>query len=312
MSFDLSKFKPMLAAETEDYDWSKLQYPIYTSPKLDGIRCVTHPTLGPVSRSLKPIPNTHIRTFLANPALKWLDGEICVGPASDPLVFNRSQSGVMSQGGTPDFTYHVFDNFEAAQMCNFGIRYQDARWVVDEAVNHDPTISEHVKLLPQKLIGDYDELLAAEEEAIALGFEGLIIRSPSGKYKFNRSTQREQGMLKLKRFADAEARIIGYEPLMRNENEAFLDERGYQKRGYSKDGKVADDTRIGKFHAIVLTGPFKDVSFSIGSGLNDTDRLQFRASIDSLIGQTFSFKYQAHGSKDAPRTPIWKGLRGVE
>lgn len=304
-AIDLTKFRPNLAAETSDYDWDKLVYPVYVSPKIDGIRCVTHPALGPVSRSLKPIPNRYIRQYLAWPQSKWLDGEIVIGEANAPDVFNKSQSGVMTQDGEPDFTYWVFDNFEAGHRCGFGIRYADAERVILNAPEQT-----RVKLLPHNMVESYDELLFNEELYISQGYEGLMIRSPGGLYKFGRSTLREQGLLKMKRFLDAEAIIVGWEPLLRNNNEAVIDALGLQKRGYSQDGKVADDSRVGKF--IVRGDPmgkWADVTFSVGSGLDDSSRLRYRQEIDSLMGKVISYKYQPHGSKDAPRTPIFKGLR---
>jgi len=54
--------RPMLAVAIKDLD--DLDYPLYVSPKLDGIRCLIHPELGPVSRKFKPIPNDHIRVSL--------------------------------------------------------------------------------------------------------------------------------------------------------------------------------------------------------------------------------------------------------
>lgn len=334
MAIDLSKFRPNLAAQTDDYDWSKLKYPVYVSPKLDGIRCVCHPTLGPVTRTLKPIPNAYIRKVLSKPEFKWLDGEVLIGPINASDVFNRSQSGVMSYGGTPDFTYAVFDNFEAGHMCGFGIRIEDARRVVEYARGNENAVGFPVQLLEHRMVNNYEELVAAEIEALGQGYEGLMVRSPSGKYKFGRSTQREQGLLKMKRFIDDEAEIVGWEPLMRNQNDPMIDALGLQKRGYSKEGKVADDTRVGKF--IVRGVPesrWTGVTFSIGSGLDDDSRVRFREAFrryniepspatylagirdglfnapDNPLGKIVAYKYQAHGSLDAPRSPIWKGLR---
>ena len=313
---DLTKFRPNLAATTDDYDWSKLQYPVLVSPKLDGIRCVTHPTMGPVSRSLKPIKNDEVRTYLANPMLRWLDGELTVGPYNAPDVFSQSQSGVMSVGGNPNWTYWVFDDFEAGHMCGFGIRLEDAMRVVG---THQIASDDynHVRMLPHMRVDNYEELQVAEETALAEGFEGLMIRSLSGKYKFGRSTTREGGLLKMKRFEDDEAQITDWSPLELNTNDPVFDAMGLQKRGYSKEGKVIDDSRVGRFFCRGVEGSrWAGVGFWIGSGLDDDTRRALREAIrsgvDSPIGRKISYKYQAHGSKDAPRTPIWKGFRGDE
>lgn len=309
MSMNLTGFRPNLAAESSDWDFNKLQFPVYVSPKIDGIRCMTHPVLGPSSRSLKPIPNRYISDFLAQPALKWLDGEIVVGPSHAPDVFNRSQSGVMSRDGQPSFTYLVFDNFEAGNMCGFGIRYEDARRVVDKAIA-DLGDTGCIRLLPHTMVYNLEELWDFEAGTVEDGFEGIMIRSPGGKYKCGRSTLREQGLIKVKRFVDDEAQIIGWKPLMRNQNDPVIDALGLQKRGYSKDGKVADLTMAGKFNMLGLTGKWRGIEFDCGSGLDEAQRRDIAANFDTKYkGQMGSYKYQPHGSLDAPRSPIWKGLR---
>ena len=334
-SIDLTKFRPNLAAQTDDYDWGKLRYPVLVSPKLDGIRCVTHPTLGPVSRSLKPIPNRYIRTVLSKPEFRWLDGELVVGAMNAPDVFSKSQSGVMTHDGIVDFTYVVFDNFEAGHMCGFGIRIQDAERVVSAAQAIYPEHSVNIQILQHHRVENYEELLRHEEAAIEYGYEGLMIRSLDGKYKFGRSTQIEGGLLKMKRFEDDEAKIIGWEPLLRNENEAKIDALGLQKRGYSKEGKIVDDSMVGRFRVRGVSGSrWAGVEFWIGSGLDESSRMAFREQLrqdgiqpwpvpymmaytdfknpNNPMGKIISYKYQAHGSQDAPRTPIWKGIRHAE
>lgn len=157
-----------------------------------------------------------------------------------------------------------------------------------------------------------------------------MIRSLSGKYKFGRSTLREGGLIKMKRFTDAEAIVIGWEPLLLNQNDPQIDGLGLQRRGYSKDGKVPDDSRVGKLLVRGTNGQFKGVQFAVGSGFDDPLRIlmreQFRKyNIESgkithnpdtwghdqnvPLGKIITYKYQEHGSKDAPRIPIFKGFR---
>lgn len=324
MAMNLSGFRPMKSATPpQDFDFSTLKYPMWASPKVDGIRCVIHPTMGPVTNTLKPIPNKFIRDTLITLGIPYLDGELVVGDPDNPKSFNQTQSGVMSQDGEPDFTFLVFDNFEAGSMCGYGIRIEDARWVVDRF-----TQPGYVQMLEQRFIGNYEQLLEFESEKLAQGYEGVMLRSLDGKYKFGRSTLIQQGMIKIKRFRDDEAIIIGWEPLERNENDPEIDKLGLQRRGYSKAGKVVDDSRVGRFRVRGVEGSrWAGVEFWIGSGLDDADRTTFRkaigiAEVNKLsqdkaraqvpwypIGHTITFKYQEHGSIDAPRTPIWKGIR---
>ena len=72
-------FEPMLAAKWEDYK-DKIQYPIYSQAKLDGIRCIVTKD-GMFSRNGKPIISApHIidslrNLFVVNPDLIF-DGEL--------------------------------------------------------------------------------------------------------------------------------------------------------------------------------------------------------------------------------------------
>lgn len=314
MTIKLDNFKPNLAASPpEGYDWVNFPWEsgmYLMSPKIDGIRVFCHPTLGPVSRTLKPIPNDYIRTYLSHPYLKWLDGEIVLN-WEDPDAFNKTQSAVMSRDGQPTFEYRVFDHVETGDHCAFGLRLGDAGQAVIRANDAGLTKVHFVNHFP---ILNYEQFDAQEKVYVERGFEGAMIRHKGGKYKMGRSTWKEQGLIKVKRFQDAEGEIIGWEPLERNENEATKDNLGHQVRSSHNAGMVIDDSLLGRFLLHVVTGRFAGVTVSCGSGLSVTQRHEYRLQIDSLIAnhQLVTFKYQDHGSKDAPRMPIFKGFRAKE
>ena len=76
--------KPMLLPrETPDLD--NLQYPVYVTPKLDGIRCLFKGGVA-LSRTLKPIPNKSIQAWAKKHAkiLEGMDGELIVGSPTSP------------------------------------------------------------------------------------------------------------------------------------------------------------------------------------------------------------------------------------
>lgn len=338
MSMNLSGFRPMKSASPEqDFDWASLfdtpGVAYLVSPKYDGWRCVIHPTLGPVSNTLKPIANEYTRNWLTACVSPYLDGELVVNPITHPNQMQMAQSAFSSQGGTPDFRYMVFDNFEAGQMCGFGIRSEDAKTVVthrrNEYLEGNHNHPWRVEIAPQHRVETVDFLLELEEKYLAEGYEGVMVRSLDGKYKFGRSTLKQRGMIKMKRYIDAEAIVQGWAPLLLNQNDPKVDALGLQKRGYSKEGKVADDSRVGTLHCEVLTGRFKGTKFSIGSGFDDSARAAMREAIRTVekggligglyehhsqypIGKIMTFKYQDHGSKDTVRQPIFKSWRSPE
>jgi len=301
-------FKPLLAAAIEtEADYDKLQYPLIASPKIDGIRVLCDPKLGPVTRSLKPIPNKYIREYLSDPMFHYFDGEI-VADRNFGLDcgFNASQSAVMSQAGTPEFSYLVFDSFAMHEMkCPYTTRQQDM-WNQLAKYNHT-----NVYGLETLIINSRVHLDKYEEQMVSQGFEGIMLRNPAGHYKCGRSTLNEGILLKLKRFQDAEAEVIGMEYLERNMNEAFKDERGYQKRSAHQANKIQDMTMMGKLHCRAINGHFAGVEFDIGSGFDEAERREIchMHETGQLVNKVLTFKYQHHGSKNAPRTPIFKAFR---
>src|SRR5260370_36968268 len=181
-------FRPLLAASIDNEEQLKtLSYPMVASPKIDGIRVLCHPTLGPCTRSLKPVRNKYVNSVLSNPLLRWLDGEVVVGPISAIDVFNRS-TAIMAGDGEPPFTYWGFDSF-----LNKDTTYVYRLSNVHEAVGMlGPPGELVVKTLPFLQVHSPLDILRCEEQWLSQGFEGVMLRSPSGRYKFNRSTLKEQ------------------------------------------------------------------------------------------------------------------------
>lgn len=290
------QFKPMLAAAAQDL--TDIVFPVLASPKLDGIRCVIRNGKA-LSRSLKPIPNQFIRAKLESLAnwsgIEGLDGELMV----DDVPFQEVTSAVMSKTAEPpaDWYFGVFDLIDGFEP--FCERLQAAHL----AVAH--TGSTHVRMVDHELIDSLDQLLAYEADCLAEGFEGVMLRDPEGRYKYGRSTVREGGLLKLKRFLDDEARIIGTVEQWHNENEAFTGELGQTKRSSAKAGKVAAGTL-----GALLVEHETFGKFEIGTGFTMAQRDELWQT--QPIGQLVKFKYQPVGVKDKPRCPVFLGMRHEE
>jgi DNA ligase-1 len=129
-----------------------------------------------------------------------------------------------------------------------------------------------------------------------------MLRDPNSLYKQGRHTLKSQALMKLKKFFDDEAVIIGFEEKMHNENEKTTDERGYSKRSHKQEGMVP----AGTLGALVVK--WKDVEFKIGSGYNDQQRQELWDNRDNLIGKLVTFKYQSTSSYGVPRFPIFKAF----
>jgi DNA ligase-1 len=278
----MAKFQPMLASPVV---LENVVYPVMCSPKYDGIRCIIKDGVA-LSRKLKPIPNRHIQSMLAS-CPPNLDGELII----DGKTFNQIQSAVMSEDGEPEFKYCVFDIIN---------KYEYSDRVNDLMEMELPECCEIVVPL---LVETEEELLKYETECLAEGYEGIMIRSPDGPYKFGRSTPKQGYLSKLKRFEDAEATIVGFEELQHNMNEATEDERGYTKRCHKKAGMIPAGT-LGAF--VVRDG---DKEFKVATGMTAEERQLYWDTQDEMLGKLVKYKFQPSGAKDLPRFPTFLGIR---
>lgn len=288
--------KPMLAATLDDL--SILRYPLIASPKIDGIRCLY---IGGsiLSRSFKPIPNRYISDTLSGMLLDDMDGELVSGSN-----FQECTSAVMSRDGQPKFVYWVFDYVDNDIGRPYYARIADLRDII---LAWDNSFIKYVKT---KLVQNAEELLIFEEKVLsrdAYPYEGIMLRDPNGPYKCGRSTVKQQWLLKLKRFVDSEAEIIGFEEMMHNDNVLEKNELGYAKRSTAKDGKIPAGT-LGNFLVRDINSGIK-FSCGTGRGLTANLRQEVWDNQDKYMGKFIKYKYQAVGVKVAPRIPVWLGFR---
>lgn len=282
--------KPMLASPA---DIEKIRFPVLVSPKLDGVRCLVINGQA-VSRNMKAIPNEAVRQMLSG--MPPVDGELIVGKPGAPDVFQRTSSGVMRRDGIPKFKFWVFDALTRAPM-PFSERLELARSYVNGY--------EHSMHVAHKLIKNVDDLLEYEARQLLAGYEGIMLRDPEGPYKQGRSTAREGWLLKLKRFEDSEAEIVGFEELEHNNNEKTRDELGRAKRSSHKSGKQAADT----LGALVVQDVASGINFKIGTGFTEAQRADIWDRRGQLLGKLVKYRFQPTGVKDAPRFPSFLGFR---
>jgi DNA ligase-1 len=281
----MSTFRPMLASNVE---LDAVKYPVLCTPKFDGIRCVIRDGVA-LSRKLKPIPNSHVQALLSD-LPDNLDGELML----TGKTFNQIQSAVMREDGNPRIVFHVFDIVDTKMPYNKRVE-----------ILRDMDLPSYVKKVLPVEIHDEETLKEYEREAVEdYDFEGIMIRSPKGPYKFGRSTAKQGWLCKLKRFTDAEARIVGYEELMHNENEAEVDELGLTKRSHKKEGMVP----AGTLGAWIVENE-EGQRFKVATGMTAADRAEYWEVRDEMIGQLVKYKFQESGGKDLPRFPVFLGIR---
>lgn len=289
-----NKFKPLLAVACHDI--TTLNYPVIASVKCDGIRAIIKNGVV-YSRTMKPIPSEVVQQKFGKFEYEGLDGELVYGDLYAPDAFNKSTSFCMSKK-VPEGLESSEIAFYAFDIVQEGKYEERILQVVGKASG------EGVTSLSQHWIYTPEELKDFQTKVLEAGGEGVMIRSPEGRYKQGRSTLKEGILLKLKIFTDEEATVVGFEEKMHNNNEAKVDELGYTDRSTSKEGMVPADT----LGALVVESE-KWGRFNIGTGFDDKMRREIWDSRSELAGKLVKFKYFEVGVMEKPRFPVFLGLR---
>lgn len=294
--------KPMLAASMEHSNgtaafFSDLTYPLGASIKLDGIRClrVDGQTL---SRSFKQIPNKYIQAKMVG-LPDGLDGELVTYNTDGTVrTFSEVQGDIMRQDGEPNFRFEIFDYVQGGLDKPYVSRIADLKRV---------SLPNFCTLVLPTIVNNESELSAYEEKALAEGHEGIMTRSLNGQYKCGRATFKSQDLIKIKRFTDSEALIIGLEEKLHNANEATTNELGHTKRSSAKGGLVPANT-LGAFNVRDVHDG-REFSIGTGIGLNDALKKLIWDNKADYMGKIIKYRYQQVGTKDNPRIPSFQGFR---
>jgi DNA ligase-1 len=194
-------FNPMLAHKFEDYK-DKITYPVYSQPKLDGIRCIVRAD-GMWSRNGKRIVSApHIfesmkPLFETNPDLIF-DGELYADKFAND--FNAICSLVKKTKPTSDdlakskesIQYHIYD----LPSCS-GTFTQRNKTLIDISVPRGCVIVTTDK------VNNENELMGCYSAYVGWGYEGQMIRLDK-EYESKRS----KSLLKHKSFIDEEYIIL--------------------------------------------------------------------------------------------------------
>ena len=197
---EVAFFSPMLAKDWNDYK-DKISYPIYSQPKLDGIRCIVRED-GMWTRNGKPIDSApHIFEALApifadQPDLIF-DGELYADKFAND--FNKICSLVKKTKPTKEdlqesanvIEYHIYDL--PSHKGTFTERYAELMSI---------QLSSCCVIVETNLVDYEDDATLLYENYVSAGYEGQILRLDS-KYENKRS----KSLLKHKSFMDAEFTI---------------------------------------------------------------------------------------------------------
>lgn len=179
----------------------KIQFPAAVQPKFDGHRCRTKPAKTLWSRGHKPIEQMpHVVAAITKrfPLMApKLDGELYNHELKED--FEKLSSILRQQKSVhPEhelIEYHIYDVDEP------GLDFAQRHELLQDMLAGDPVL----KAVETRIVNSHEEVIAAYEDFVSRGYEGLIIRNLHGKYEGKRS----YNLQKLKGFRDGEFKIIG-------------------------------------------------------------------------------------------------------
>lgn len=299
--------KPMLAPN-DPFDAATCVMPKMASTKIDGFRLFVQDGLA-YTRSGKPMQNEFTQSLFSNPAFNGLDGELVIGEANDPNVFNNSQGPLKTKGGEPFAVWHIFDD-RTDPKAPFKERLHSAANRIQAIWRDYPEFADRIKLITHYWFDNIEDLQEFEAGCVEDGYEGAMARSPSAPYKYGRATYKENTLLKIKRLVHEEGTIIGYDEQMINENEAFKDELGRTKRQSLAENLVPSGM-VGAFW--IKNEKWPDKFKVSASSLSHDEKKRAMENFDSEYrGKIGAYKYFGHGSIDAPRQGVFKGIRSPD
>ncbi len=277
------------------FDPDKAKFPYAATPKVDGIRFLMIDGVA-VSRSFKPIRNEYIQATLQANLPDGIDGELTCGDN-----FQDSTSGIMRIKGEPDFKVWIFDYVDPdseeiapykERLLQLATKVISQRWpdLCYEVLYPDP-------------VEDLERVYELQENYMAAGFEGLMLRDPQGTYKMGRASVKENILLKVKEFKDSEGVVIGFKEKMHNFNEPVRNVFGHIERKGGQGGLEP----AGVLGSFIIE--WEGQELKCGSGLNDEQRKEIWDNQEKYVGKLVKFKYMSHGVKDLPRHPIFLGFR---
>lgn len=179
--------KGLSAMLAHEWTHEPLVYPVYVQPKLDGIRCLLYEKEGDT------IFQSRNHTFFQNfPHIKGVHGVILDGELYRHDLEFQDITSIVRKKNHPDLSkiqYHIYDIVGEGTFEQRFIQFKDFPNAVET-----------------KKVFNVDEIEAYHADCVRRGYEGIMIRTPSGLYRQTRS----KDLLKYKHFKTEEFKVVGH------------------------------------------------------------------------------------------------------
>lgn len=289
--------KPMKA---ENAEIEKLRFPIIAQPKIDGVRGLNVANQLR-TRTLKPFANRNLMEKYSRPLFSGLDGELWYRDSYATSSLCRDTTSIVNTiNMAAPIHWTIFDDFSPEVI---DLPYIDRlRRATSRVIAFNLPF---IHIIEHQMIYDQAELAAYEEHILTCGYEGVILRDPHGKYKNGRSTVREGGLLRIKRFVDREAKVVQLIEARENLNEKRTNELGESERSSHQENKIGKQM-VGSLICETEDGQL----ITVGPGeMTHGERMLYWERPELIVGKPITYKCFPHGEKLAPRFPTFKAIR---
>lgn len=264
---------------------TNINYPCYIQPKIDGFRNLYKNGVF-YSRKGKSFGNKNLTSYfssLVNITDYVLDGELYC----DGEDFNTVQS-ILSTHDAPlpsNLKFIVFDCIPVKdwekQICNkpYDKRLKDLREVLASVADYKKIID-----IPNDEIQTANQAVEYYKNYLTKGYEGAIIRSINGLYRWKRVTVNSGEILKLKPFKTLDLQITSFLP--------------------GEKGSKYENT-LGS----IIVSNSDGISSSVGSGFTDDNREEIWKNQGEYIGKTVEIQYIEITKEKSLRHPTFKRFR---
>jgi len=236
----------------------------WVSEKLDGVRAYWDgKQLISKHGNIFNAPDWYIKDFPSAP----LDGELWIARNHFEQVSGITRKYNATVQEWQKVSFMIFDLPGA--NTNFNSRIQQIEQLVKRSA------SPYLKMIKQQKIEDNEQLQLLLEEVLSNGGEGLMLHKGDAFYQVKRS----KDLMKLKKYEDAEAIVIGHTP-----------------------GEGRNTGRLGA----LLVETKEGIRFKIGTGFSDLEREN-----PPPVGSTITYKYVGKTNNNVPRFASFMRIREI-
>ena len=273
--------KPMLCKVLDKENEKLTEKEWYASYKHDGVRMLLFMRDGEAHTSSRgggdyDIPATYIRKdpyiikLLTENEGLILDGELYRHGWNLQKISGLARKETLEEDHK-ELCYHCYDIVD--ESATFKERVKRLNKFKSECPSDSKLI-----IIEQRLIKGLNSIMEMHNEAVAAGYEGLVIKDPDKEYKCG---ARDNRALKIKEFTDDEFKIIGLVEGLRDEDMCFLME---MPDGTQFKAKPIGDRALKQY---------------------------YRENIDNIIGKMGTVKYfgMTNTEHPVPNLPSFRAIR---